>query len=217
MATVKFDIGEKFETSLDLQDGEGVIFVRHTKNKLIRNMGSKVWDINLVITNKRLVIIPIPPNKKNKPVESYYFKEMSEAVAVKGAYADSGTRQANFIIKMKSKGESSYVEGGEFWVWMPVNAFSVFRYAFKAIFEGFKDMAATAAAHAQAEAATDASIEKAQATGASHYTQYSPNYAALEKEAKERAANMDFSKESHSKVRDYIVDLINVCVKDANK
>jgi len=217
MATVKFDEGTKFETSLNLEEGEGVIFVRHTKNKLIRNMDSKVWDINLVITNNRLVIIPVPPNKKNKQVESYYFKEMSEAVAVKGAYADSGTRQANFIIKMKQTNKSSYIEGGEFWVWMSVNFFSVFLYMFRAIFEGIKDMAATAAAHAEAEAATDASIEKAKATGASSYTQYSPNYAALERAAKDRATNMDFSKESHTKIRDYIVDLINTCVEDANK
>jgi cysteine sulfinate desulfinase/cysteine desulfurase-like protein len=56
----------------------------------------------------------------------------------------------------------------------------------------------------------------AAATGAATYTEYSPNFAAMDKAAKARAENMDFSKAGHRQMRDYIVDVVSQCVKIAN-
>ena len=40
MATVKFDEGTKVETSLDLEEGEGVLFVRPGETGAVFNVGS---------------------------------------------------------------------------------------------------------------------------------------------------------------------------------
>jgi hypothetical protein len=94
MATVKFDEGEKFETSLNLEEGEGVIFVKPPKSRMERSIGNptRQWTVTLVITNKRVVSIPQPPNKKNYLVESFYFKDITNAEVQKSQTLEDDAR-----------------------------------------------------------------------------------------------------------------------------
>jgi hypothetical protein len=214
MATVKIHEGTKFETTVDLQEDEGVIFVRPEKNKLLRFVslgcfkGNKNWQIYLVITSKRIMAIPFPPNKKNYPVESYYWKDITKARAEAGQNAQADAQGASFSIGMKPGQTSSCTEGGTFQVLMAMTAGNLFK--------------AVAAMDAQANAANagavGASLRMAQ--GQDYvYTKASLDryYANMAKQAQDRAANIDFSKASHSQIRDYIVNLINDCVAEANK
>jgi hypothetical protein len=215
MATVKIHEGTKNETSLDLQDDEGVIFVCPQKNLIWRNIPAgclfflhpgKKWKANLVITSKRLITIPLPPNKKNFAVESYYFKDMTKAKAVSQQQASQEAAMAVFSVSMKPGGNSSFLEGGQFWVCMESNL--------KNLFTAFK-------AHEAEDNARNAGVYNAgfALMDEGHYTQKSIDkyYAAIEKRAKEKAASMDFSKAGHAQIRDCIVDLINTCVEEVNK
>ena len=239
MATVKFDEGTKFETSLNLEQGEGVIFAKPAKNRMDRmippgclkglltiiTLGiinifkpNKNWKINLVITDRRLITIPMPPNKRNFAVESYYFKDMSgiKAIALKEEEAVS---LAKFIVSMNQGGNSRYEEGGEFWIHMAVtakNIFNVAKLAGKQIGTGLANQMEQSGAIIQAHAMTDESRAQAEASGASTYTEYSPNFAAMEKAAKARATSMDFSKSDHNQLRDYIIELVENGIKLAN-
>jgi hypothetical protein len=228
METVKFDEGTKFETSLDLQDDEGVIFVRPIQNKMIRHIDSgclwtlltfitlglalifkpkQTWQANFVITSQRVVSIPLPPNKKNFPVESFYFSDISKVKAVKQDKASDEASSANFTITMKPTGKSS-IQGNiiTFMVCMAMTA--------KNWFNAFK--AEVAEGQARNASVMNASLA---AMDYQHYTKKSVDkyYAEMERRAKERAANMDFSKAGHAQVRDFIVDLINTCVEEVNK
>ena len=218
MATVKFHEGTKIETSLDLEDGEGVIYSRPPQNGIYRNKGmTKTWEINLVLTDRRLVTIPVPPNKKSKQVESYYYKDIA-SISAKAAHSkDVEAIWAYFVINMKNGGNSKYEEGGTFDIRMVMNAKNFLTSlisSFKASdaagpqYNGFAEYAA--------EGKTDASRAHAEATGASHYTVYSPNYAKMQKEAEAKVAAMDFSKMEHNQIRDIIIDLVNQYVEIAN-
>ena len=102
MPTVKIHEGTKAETSVDLQDDEGVIFVSPEKTKLMRCIaqgcfkGNKMWSINLVITTKRVLAIPHQPNKKNYPVESFNLKDITSANMVKPQNAQDAAQMAKF-------------------------------------------------------------------------------------------------------------------------
>jgi len=216
MKTVKFHEGTKNETSLDLEDGEGVIFVKPERNSIWRTIGMKYWYINLVITDKRLVTIPLPPNKKNRQVESYYFDDISGIKAESQQDKTQEASMAGFSISMKKGGKSSYVEGGVFTVRMVMAVTKILGMLLSRIGSGMANQFEQSNAVIQAQARTDESKAHAQATGASTYTEYSPNFAAMEKAAKASAANMDFSRAGHQQIRDYIVNVVGQCVDIAN-
>ena len=207
MATVKFHAGTKFETSLDLEADEGVIFVKPEKNRITRFIGSKWWLVNVVITNKRLVTIPLPPNKKNRQVESYYFKDISGVERI--AQVDKSTEAsfADFCINMKSGGNSTIEGGGKFQIMMVFNLLNLFT-AFRA--------------DAKEESAKNAALYGTQLrVGLNEDATYTKKsldkyYATMEANAKARAANMNFSNAGHQQMRDYIVDFVNQCVETVN-
>ena len=212
MATVKIHEGTKHETPLDLQNDEGVIFVCPAKNLVKRNVsqgcfkGNKQWIANLVITNKRVITIPQPPNKKNYQVESFYWKDITSAKTISAQQASEAASLAKFSISMKQGQTSSCSEGGEFWVCYAVTL------------KNFLNIAKASHAETSAE---NAAIMGAQfaAFDRGHFTDKSIEkyYANMAQQAKDRAANMDFSKADHNQIRDYIVNVINDCVAEAAK
>jgi hypothetical protein len=216
MKTVKFHEGTKVETSLDLEDGEGVIFVKPEKNSIWRTIGMKYWYINLVITDKRLVTIPLPPNKKNRQVESYYFKDISDIRAQAQQDKTQEASMANFSVSMKGGGKSSYVEGGVFTVRMVMAVTRILGMLLGRIGSGMANQFNQSATQVTAYAQTMESKAHAEATGASTYTEYSPNFTAMDRAAKASAANMDFSRAGHQQIRDYIVNVVSQCVDIAN-
>jgi hypothetical protein len=214
MATVKIHEGTKFETPLDLQDDEGVIFISPEKNRIIRRIslgcfkGNKQYGVNVVITSKRVITVPIPPNKKNYPVESFYWKDIASARTIKATDAADAARSANFSISMKPGQTSSCSEGGEFWVCMAQTA------------KNWVNLIKADHAVTSAQNAAMMNTSLRMASGQDYvYTKASLDkyYANMEKAAKDRAANMDFSKADHSQIRDYIVDLIDQCAAEAAK
>ena len=88
---------------MDLEEGEDVIFVKPLKNKTERVLGFKVWTVTIVITNKRLVTIPQPPNKKNIQTESFYYKDISAAKRKAAMTCSGEDTNALFSINMKEK------------------------------------------------------------------------------------------------------------------
>jgi hypothetical protein len=206
MATVKFNEGTKKETKLDLQDGENIIFVRPPKNTMFRDIPGgclfflhpgKKWIVELVITNRRLVTIPIPPNKKNFEIESYYFKDMTSAKQKKSV--DEGGF-ANFSVSMNTGGSSKYFEGGTFRLRATLG---------KALFNAAKDIAndlGNQFSQMNAMIQTQSNQMTAKDRGDRYYM-----------EIKAKVSKTDFSKSGHQQVRNYMVDLINECTEAANK
>jgi len=212
MATVKFDEGTKKETSLNLEDGEGVIFVKPPKNLIARAIGVKTWNVTVVLTNRRLVVIPQPPNKKNMQVESYYYKDIESAgkYDMGGEYGTENNAMAFFSIYMKSntgnsKFENKKGDNGYFMLRMEMNAMNFIKVFIEGLIEadaknpnrnaGFKAL--------DYQTYTAASVDR--------------YYAAMDNAAKQRAANMDFSNTGHVQMRDYIIDVVNAFVEEINK
>jgi len=234
MTTVKIQEGTKFETPFNLEDGEGIIFVNPVKNKIMRiippgclkglltilTLGiinifkpNKSWMCNLVITDRRLVTIPTPPNKKNMQVESYYFKDMSGIKETRAQ--DENDSGGVFFINMKDGGSSTYEKGGDFHIFRPFtgkDALNLLAAAGKGLGDQFEKTNAMMQAHAK----TMESKTYAENTGAAHYTEYSPNFAAMDKAAKERASSMDFSNAEQNQLRDLIIDLVSKGIELAN-
>ena len=213
MATVKIHEGTKIETSLDLQDDEGVIFVSPEKNKLWRFVplgcfkGNKNRQVNLVITSKRVITVPTPPNKKNYEVESFYWKDIAKAREIAMSTKEDAAKFADFAINMNPGQTSSSSEGGTFRMYMKMSLGNVLK--------------AMSAWNSEVDA-KNASVYGASlrmAKGEDYvYTKASLDkyYANMAKQAQERAKSLDFSKADHNQTRDYIVALINDCVEEAN-
>jgi len=211
MATVKFDEGTKFETSLDLEEGEGVIFVKPPKNKSERAIGFKVWYVTIVITNKRLVTIPQPPNKKKIQTESFYYKDIKTAKVKSPMTSEGEDNRALFNIILNNGGSSKYEadkkgDNGFFSIKMEMSAKNI-------IGSFINDIIRGAARNASVANASLSTFDRP------HYTDNSVDkyYETMNKQAKERAASLDFAKAGHKDIRDYIVDVVNLCVEEANK
>jgi hypothetical protein len=222
MTTVKINEGTKFETPLDLEDGEGIIFVHPSKNRMWQSIDQgclmmllgvvtlgiiyifkpkQRWQVNFVLTNKRIVTIPVPPNKKNNPVDSYYYKDIIKAKPTTQAKESDEARIADLHIIMSGKGNLV-----NFRVGMAITAGNIFN-SFKA------DIVEGEARNAGVRSATSATFDQ----GIYTLKSIDKYYAAMEKAARDRAANMDFSKAGHTQIRDYIVDVINICVEEVKK
>ena len=204
MATVKFDEGTKFETSLDLEEGEGVIFIRPPKN-LIINYDKKHCQVNLVITNKRVVTIPYPKFSGKFNIVSFYFKDIKSVQAKKGYSATDESSGARFSILLKTVADKTNCSGDIFIVGMEVSIGNLFKSLMANITENNANNPSVYGGLAMMD-----------------YSQYTSKsvdkyYAAMDKAAKDKAAGLDFSKAGHAKIRDYIVDLIAACVEEVNK
>jgi hypothetical protein len=204
MATVKIHEGTKFETTVDLQDDEGIIFIVPSKHRFARMVslgctkGTKLYYGNLVITDKRVITIPHPPNKKNYPADSYYFKDIAGARAVKQAQASQEAAAAEFTINMKPGQTSSCTEIGKSYIYYEVN---------------LKNFLTAMSAASDEKAAKDAKLSffgeavMGESVGKKTFD--------MRARAIKRANNLDFSSAGHAKIRDYIVDLINDCAAEA--
>jgi len=210
MATVKFDEGTKQETSLNLEDGEGVIFVKPPKNLIARAIGMKTWNVTVVITNRRLVVIPQPPNKKNIQIESYYYNEINGAGnhSLVGSSADDA--MAYFAVDVGSGGKTvcekdKKGDNGYFMVRMEMNFINILKAFVNELI--------------RADARNPNRSAGLKAMDYSTYTADSVDryYAAMDRAAKERAAGLDFVNGGQVQLRDYIVDVVNICVEEANK
>jgi len=229
MATIKFHEGTKFETKLDLEDEETVLFVKPVKSKIYRHiqdgclMGlltvitlgiirifkpTRQWMANIVLTNKRVVTIPIPPNKKKMPVESFYFNEISEAKIIPPADKETGeTAFAMFGINLKSDAKSSCLDGGEFWVYMTWDA-QGFLNAGKLLLKKLGASAMDMANEAGAMAQTQLNYDEAVASNKKYYN--------VVKAVKTKVEAGDCSKFGHVELRDFLIELINDCAQAAN-
>jgi hypothetical protein len=229
MATVKFHEGTKFETKLDLEDEETVLFVKPAKSKVYRfiedgclmglltviTLGiirifkpTRRWLANIVLTNKRLVTIPIPPNKRKMPVESFYFTEISEAKVIPPTDKEHGeTAFAMFGINLKSGAKSSCLDGGQFWVYMTwdVQGFKNFGKALlKKLGASAMDMANEAGAVMQ----TKLNYDEAVASNKKYYKVVTA--------VKTKVEAGDCSNLGHVELRDFLVELVNDCAQAAN-
>jgi hypothetical protein len=210
MATVKFDEGTKRETTLDLEDGESVIFVKPFKNTAARAIGMKIWGITIILTDRRLVTIPVPPNKKDIPIESYYYKNIDNAYKYKALDKTEDDTAAFFAINMKSdignsKFENKKGDNGYFMIMMEKTAKNF-------LVALINDIIRSDAKNPNRNAGV-------KAMDYSYYTAKSVDkyYAAMDKAAKDRAANLDVVNGGQVPLRDYFVDVTNIFVAEVNK
>jgi len=95
MATVKLDE----TTSLDLQDGEVVLFANAPFVYKIE--GIKMIYVNLTVTTKRVVSVPYTEkNKKELPVQSFHYNEISKVDSSQG---DANAAVIELILANKNK------------------------------------------------------------------------------------------------------------------
>jgi hypothetical protein len=224
MAAVKFDEGTKFETSLELEEGEGIIFAKPPKNRMDASVDDgclmalltvitlgiirifkpiKRWRTNFVITNKRVVAIPQPPNKKGFPVESYYFKDIYNVRAEEyGSKQSDRMVYSHFVINMKAS--SSYKEPRKFMIQMIMSAKNILKMIGQTASEQANDFGNQLASY-NAQLQTQLNKDEAIRTGASHYI-----------EVIHKVQKMNFSKTSVEDIRDFIIEIINDCIAAAN-
>jgi len=208
MATVKFREGKKEETSFNVPDDEGIIYVSPDKNAMTRFIplgcfkGNKIFWMGLIITSKRIIAVPLAPNKKNYPVESLYWKDIVGAKAVKQQQASDEAAHAVFTLNMNTPWE-----GGQFWVSMEMTV------------KNWLKVASAAAAEQNAKNHASGVYSGLQAMDSVYYTQKSVDkyWDTMAKRANDRAKNMDFSNAGHAQIRDFIVDVINDCAAEAAK
>jgi hypothetical protein len=206
MATVKFKEGKKNETSFDVSGDEEVVFVVPDKNRVMRFIpqgclkGNKTYFGGLIITSKRVIYVPLAPNKKNYEVQSFYWKDIASAQKDKMPQeTEAGAASAaTFSITMKPGQTSSCTEGGLFCISMEMN---------------LSNFIGAMQANSAEKAAQDAkySLGAHAITGES----MSKKSYKMHQRAIERGKNMDFSSAAHNQIRDYIVDVINGCVEEA--
>ena len=224
MTTVKFEEGTKFETSLNLEDGEGIIFVKPPKNSMyvmvsegclmglltIITLGIirifkpiKRWRTNLVVTNKRVVTIPMPPNKKNFPAESYYLKDILSVKAENVANASNTQRMSGALFNINMKDGAPIKETRKFTIAMEMSAKNILSVIGQGLKDGASDMANQFAQY-NAGLQTYHNRLQAESTGASHYLAIS-----------HKVGKKDFSQTGPEDLRDFIVEVIDDCIEAA--
>jgi hypothetical protein len=227
MKTVKFDEGKKFETSFDFDDDEVIIFgpvenntVRFNADMLqscltILTLGiilifkpAKTWKATFVLTNKRLVSIPLPPNKKNWPAESFYYKDILKANVVKPTDEKMGEKtNATFGLIMKSGVKLPVSGDPQFTIWAKMNA-KYWANAAKMLANQVGTGMANQFNEAAAMSQTYQNKLEAEAKGDRYYQ--------VVNAAKIKLENMGSSDAGHVEIRNFFIELINECVKIVN-
>ena len=226
MATVKFEEGTKKETSLDLEDGEIIIWVKSPKNAMQTNvddgclMGfltiitlgiirifkpTRYWGTNLVITNKRVVSIPQPPNKKNYPAESYYFNKDFGSVKAQAVGSKQSDRMMNAAMMIYFGPDSSFKEPRRIAMQMQMSAKNIFKVAGQMGKESLNDISNSLGQY-NAQLQSYHNKLDAESSGASHYKEIT--FKA------EKLAQGDTSIEG---LRDAIIDIIGDCIEASKK
>jgi hypothetical protein len=229
MKTVKFDEGKKCETSFDFDDDEVIIFgpVENTTYRFIHEgclkalltiatmfiilffWPTKRWVANFILTSKRLVSIPLPPNKKNYPVESFYFTDIVKAYVVEPTDPKRGERSsAQFGLRMKNDAVVAFKGEQQFWVWAKVNA----KY-FANMAKQLVNQVGTGMLNQLNESAdmiqTQHNKDEAEKRGDKSYE--------VVKTAKYKLEAMGNSDVDHIQIRNFFIDMINECVSIVNK
>jgi hypothetical protein len=206
----KFDFGD--QTSFDLEDGEFVVFASTTKDKMNQEIQLGRWEldnsktyyrISCAITNKRVVTVPYPPNKKNKTQESIYYSQM------KGLEEIKRENFGNFYI---STNEGSYF----FNIGVAMNALNIFKLVGSFMSSSAKEMAIETAkdgSHVRHQGAVDQgeSFSKHQAA----YNKDAAEYDKMIEEARSRMGDSTLGKVY--KWNDFLVSLITQCMEKAKK
>jgi len=226
MATVKFEEGTKKETSLELEDGEFIIWAKSPKNAMQTTIDDgclmgfltlitlgiilifkppKYWVTNLVITNKRVVSIPQPPNKKNYPAESYYFDKDFGSVKAQAGGSKQSDRMMNAAMNIYFGPNSSYKKPRRIGMRMEMSAKNIFKVVGQMGKEGLNDISNSLGSY-NAMLQTNANKNEAETWGLSHYKEVT--YKA------EKLAQSDTSIEG---LRDAIIDLIYDCIEASKK
>jgi len=65
---------------------------------IVGKIYEKKWQVNIAVTNKRVVCVPIPPNPKNFPVESFYYSKI-KVVETSKAKIEVERNKANFWLE----------------------------------------------------------------------------------------------------------------------
>ena len=226
MSTVKFDEGTKKETSLDLENDEIIIWVKSPKNAMQTNvddgclMGfltvitlgiirifkpTRYWGTNLVITNKRLVSIPLPPNKKKYPPESYYYNKDFGSVKAQAVGSKQSDRMMNAAMVINFGPNSSYKESRRIAMQMELSAKNIFKVAGQMGKEGLNDLSNSLGQY-NAQLQSYHNKLGAESAGASYY-----------KEITHKAEKLAQGDSSIEGLRDAIIDLINDCIEASKK
>ena len=226
MAAVKFHEGTKFPTSLDLEDGEEIIWVRPEKNAMgtyIADEGclktllifatfgiyaifkpSKAWANNLVITTKRVVSIPIPPNKKKWPVESYYYKDIT-SVKPEAVGQKQSDRMQNAAMVLNFNPNSEYKHPRKITISMERNLKNTLKVLGQGAIEGLNDLG-NQLGQVNATWQTQNNKAHAETWGASHY-----------KEVTFKAQKLTQSGTDIEGFRDAIIEIIYDCIEASKK
>jgi len=226
MATVKFNEGTKFETSLELENGEGIIFVKPPKNTMmtmvdegclmglltIITLGiirifkpAKFWTNEFVITNKRVVSIPLPPNKKNFSAESYYYNRDFGIIKADAPPEKQSDRMVWSGFTLYTSKNSIYNKPRNFQIRMEMSAKNIFKLAGQTLKEGANDMANMLAQH-NAQMQSYHNKLEAESSGAAYY-----------KEITFKAQKLSSSETSVEALRDGILEIINGCLEASKK
>jgi len=222
MATAKIDD----QLSFELEEGEFVLFADVPRmERIYKPEGAwyikllipkglyqfftmKSWAANMAITNKRVVVVPKLPNKKNFPMESFYFTEIEGA---KANTRDGFYHRSYFWILTKLKGDAK-------WKDIIIGMEGTLNNVMKSLGDAFDFSEAVAVcggafdyAYHQSKFNSAASYDEAQAIKAS-WEKVSAEYDKMYKEATKK--NQDAA---HFVKRDFLVAMINQCVAAVNK
>lgn len=226
MATVKFDEGTKKETSLELEDGEFIIWAKSPKNAMhtaveegclmgfltLITLGiilifkpPKAWIANIVITNKRVVSIPQPPNKKNYPAESYYYNKDFGSVKAVTVGSKQSDRMMNAAMIIYFGPNSSYKKPRKIGMQMEMSAKNIFKLVGQMGKEGLSDIGNSLGQY-NAQLQSYHNKLTAESTGASYY-----------KEITFKAGKLAQGDTSVEGLRDAIIDIIDDCIEASKK
>ena len=226
MTTVKFEEGTKKETSLELEDGEVIIWVKSPKNAMATTVEDgclmgfltlitlgiilifkppKHWMTNLVITNKRVVSIPLPPNKKNYPAESYYYNKDFGSVKAITVGSKQSDRMANAAMNIFFGPNSSYKKPRKIGMQMELSAKNVLKVLGQMGKEGLNDLGNSLGQY-NAQLQSYHNKLEAESSGAMYY-----------KEITHKAEKLAQSDTSIEGLRDAIIDIIDDCIEASKK
>jgi hypothetical protein len=165
----------------------------------------KHWKATFVLTNKRLVSIPLPPNKKNWPAESFYYKDIVKAHVVKPTDQKMGEKtNATFGLILEKDAQTAFKGDNQFNIWAKMNA-KYWANAAKMLANQVGTGMMNQLNESNDMIQTQQNEMEARAKGDKYYE--------VVKTAKIKLENMGSSDAGHVQIRDFFIDLINDCVK----
>jgi hypothetical protein len=204
----KVDLG--FGTSIDLEEGEGVIcsdfdlVYRQLSKKKGDLRAGLIWKTNFVITSKRVVSLPYGNEnlKFTPPQESWPFKDI-----VKASKKDVGN---GAMFNMVTSDEQVYISllGKE----PPKSVLGMVGLLIKGVKQDVDranaQYAGVYAANARVASGDDAIYTK---------KSLDKYYGDMEKRIRDKAKIQDVANANVNQKRDYLMELINECAKEAKK